>query len=179
MEMTETEKSIGVVHVPVEGGFEGLYRREYPRVAGTAYLLTRDKEEARDLAQETFSRAFSRWGSLSHHPSPEAWLQKVVTNLSFSWHRRLRLRRSKPAPRAEDFMVDPVEPVDPQILRALGELSDGQRAVVVLRYYADLSVAQVAEILGKKPGTVKALSSQGVANMRRLLGSKGEDHDIH
>jgi RNA polymerase sigma-70 factor (sigma-E family) len=154
-------------------GFERLCRDHYANVVRTAYLITGDPQEANDLAQEAFARAFERWATVSSLDRPEVWVHRVAANLAVSWWRRLRVRRSRPLP-APAVVEAPSVP-DPALAEALRQLSPAQRTAVVLRFYADRSIEDVAQILGKRPGTVRALTSQGVARLRILL--KEHDHE--
>jgi RNA polymerase sigma-70 factor (ECF subfamily) len=154
-------------------GFEQLCRDHFANVTRTAYLITGDLAEAADIAQEAFARAFERWTTVSALDRPEAWVHRVAANLAVSWWRRLRVRRSRPLPEAG--VVPPPEPPDPALMAALRELSPAQRTAVVLRFYADRSIEDVAEALGKRPGTVRALTSQGVARLRALLHEEFEE----
>lgn len=147
------------------GQFEVLYAREFPNVYRTAYLITGDRQEALDLAQETFVRAYERWRSVRRMDNPAAWVQRVVANLALSLQRRHRVRR-RMAPRTLSDVPVPTGPLDPSLMDALRTLSPAQRTVIVLRYFADQSIQQVADALGKRPGTVTALSSQGLARLR-------------
>lgn len=154
--------------------FEDLYRSNYARVAAAAFLLIGDRDEAADLAQEAFIRAYERWRAVSRHPYPEAWLFRVVANLAISRHRRERLRARWVRTWGPAAAAAPAPEVsEPAVLAALKNLTDAQRAVVVLRYYADLSVDQVAEALGKRPGTVRALTSQAFSQLRPIFLMKG------
>ena len=149
-------------------GFEQLCRDEYANLVRTAYFITGDREEALDIAQETLARAYERWKVVSALDRPGAWLQRVAGNLSLSWRRRQRVRarhRSTPVVRR----VEETDVPDPTVLEALGSLTPAQRAAVVLRYLADLPVAEVARALSKRPGTVRALTSQGLARLRLRL----------
>jgi RNA polymerase sigma-70 factor (ECF subfamily) len=76
-------------------GFEALCRRHYRDVVRTAYLITGDASEAVDLAQEAFARAYEHWDRVSALDRPEAWLHRVVANLSRSWWRRRLLQRQR------------------------------------------------------------------------------------
>lgn len=136
-----------------------------------AYLITADREEARDLTQETFARAFQHWPDVSRHERPGAWLQTVVARLAISWRRRqaIRTRRTPlPATAVEDAVA-----FEPAVLEALRRLTPAQRAVVVLRFFADRSIEDVAETLGKRPGTVKALTAQALDRLRPVLEARG------
>ncbi|MBI3648606.1 MAG: SigE family RNA polymerase sigma factor [Actinobacteria bacterium] len=151
--------------------FEALCRSEYSNIVKTALLITGDLEEAKDLAQEAFSRAFERWDRVSRLERPGAWLQTVVTNLAISWRRKQRVRlRSISRMRPPAPSADEGSEVD--VLSALQALTPAERSAVVLRFYADLPYEQVADALHKKPGTVRALTSRGVSRMRQLLGEE-------
>ena len=146
--------------------FEALCREEYAAVVRTAWLITGDREEALDVAQETFARAYERWRTVENLDRPAAWLQRVAGNLALSWRRRekryLRTQVSEPT-------VAPPEVADTELLDALRTLSPAQRTAIVLRFYADLSVAETAVSLHKKEGTVRALTSQGMERLRSAL----------
>jgi RNA polymerase sigma-70 factor (sigma-E family) len=153
--------------------FERLCRECWPGLVRTAFLVTGDRQEARDIAQEALARAFERWESVSEMENPEGWMHRVAVNLAISRWRRLRARRPRgPAP--EELELDAL---DLDLLRAVRSLPPAQRAVVALRFYADQSVDAVARALGKRPGTVRALTSQALARLRSVL--REEEIDDH
>jgi RNA polymerase sigma-70 factor (ECF subfamily) len=154
--------------------FEALCREEYAAVVRTAWLITGDREEALDIAQETFARAYERWRTVSALERPGGWLQRVAGNLAISWRRRQRRHAPGPAP---DVVASPVAGPDSQLIEALRSLSPGQRTAIVLRYYADLSVEDTATALRKRPGTVRALTSQGFTRLRELLTNEAVDDE--
>ena len=154
--------------------FERLCRVEYPAVVRTAYLITGDREEASDVAQEALARAYERWDVVSELDRPGAWLQRVAANLSLSWRRRRRYE-ARSAVEIEEHAEALTEGADLDLMDGLRFLTPAQRAVVVLRYYADQSVDQVATALQKRPGTVRALTSQGLARLREFLGEDVDD----
>ena len=143
--------------------FEGLCRTQYGPLTRAAFLIVGDREEAMDIAQETLARALERWDQVQKMESQVGWLYRVATNQAIS-HRRRRRTRSTTEPFTND------EPSDPVLARALATLTPSQRAVIVLRFYLDRSVDETAEILSKAPGTVKALTSQGLSRLRDELG---------
>jgi RNA polymerase sigma-70 factor (ECF subfamily) len=147
--------------------FDRLCRDEYHVVVRSTYLITGDRQEALDLAQEAFARAYERWRSVTQLDRPGAWVQRVAINLALSWRRRLRVARQGTAPREE--WVDPPAASDDGLMRALGALTPAQRTVVVLRFCLDQSVEEVGRALGKRPGTVRALTAQGIARLRQSL----------
>jgi RNA polymerase sigma factor (sigma-70 family) len=156
--------------------FERLCRLEYERVVRTAYWMTGDRQEALDLAQEAFARACEWWGTVGRMDRPDSWVQRVVVNLALSAGRRGGL-----VPRLRSRIVEtaspPPEAPDPELRRALLSLTPAQRAVIVLRFYADRSVADVADDLGKQPGTVRALTSQGLTRLREFFSLEGIDDE--
>jgi DNA-directed RNA polymerase specialized sigma24 family protein len=103
--------------------FEGLCDSTYERVAKAAFLILGDRDEARDVAQETFARAFSRWTQVRAMDNPEGWLYRVAVNLSVSW-RRQRWRRVVATP--PDGLYQPTESNDPALTRALRRLTPSQ-----------------------------------------------------
>ena len=126
------------------------------------------------MTQEAFARAYERWRTVSRAERPGAWVQRVAVNLALTWRAAsvsATARRSHP--RAPASAMEPELP-DPELFAALRALPLQQRAAVVLRHWADLSVEETARTLGKRPHTVKALTSQGLANLRRSLADHEE-----
>lgn len=154
--------------------FERLCRDEYASVTRTAYLITGDREEAVDIAQEALARAYERWRVVSQLDRPGAWLQRVAGNLAISWRRRQRYA-SRSGLEIEDRADRLAVGADLDLMEALQFLSPAQRTVVVLRYYADQPIDQVAKALDKQPGTVRALASQGLARLREFLHEEVDD----
>lgn len=152
--------------------FEPFVEQEYDRVVRTAYWMTGDRQDSLDLAQECFVRAYQRWTSVSTMDRPDAWLQRVVVNLALSERRRRRALGRLHAPSEEATSAE-VDAPDPALRRALLELTPAQRSVIVLRFYLDRSVDDVARDLGKRPGTVRALTSQGLSKLRAVLLTGG------
>ena len=155
-----------------EADFESFCKEHFVSVSRTAFLITGDAEEAQDLAQEGFVRAYERWGRVSEMDRPDAWVHRVVTNLAISSWRRRRVRSRLQAP---DPVVPEPDAPDLVLARALRELPPAQRAAVVLRYYLDWSATESAEALGKNPSTVRALTHQGLLRLRELMGEELND----
>jgi RNA polymerase sigma-70 factor (ECF subfamily) len=155
--------------------FEELCELSYTRVAKAAFLILGDRQEALDVAQEAFSRALERWEEVGSMENPEGWIYRVAVNLSLSTRRRA-VRWVKG--RIPDRPALEPEPSDPALAQALSRLTPAQRAAVVLRFYSDLSIADTALALNKRPGTVRALTAQGVSRLRDDLGPTWlEEHD--
>jgi RNA polymerase sigma-70 factor (sigma-E family) len=145
--------------------FEELWTKHFRSVARTAYLVTGDPQEAHDCAQEAFVRALQRWSKVGNLEKPEGWVHRVATNLAISSARRRRPRRSIEVP----AVTAGPEPSDDELRRALLLLTPAQRAVVALRFYLDWSVEEVADALGKAPGTVRALTHQAMQRLRESV----------
>lgn len=125
-----------------------------------AHLLTGSNEVAEEVVQESFIRLYRNWDRADE---PGAYLRTVVVNRCRTWQRRQALERAHlPHPSARTVDQEAREMLD-----ALARLGSRQRAALVLRFYADLSEADAARILGCRPGTVKSLVHRG---LRRLEG---------
>jgi RNA polymerase sigma-70 factor, ECF subfamily len=159
-----------------EAGFEAFVRDEYRTVVRTAYWMTGNKQDAADLAQEAFARAYARWRTVSRMDRPDAWVQRVVVNLALSERRRRRIMEIVRS-RQQTGVVPETPAPDPALRQALLALTPAQRSVIVLRYYVDRSIDEVARDLGKRPGTVRALTAQGLARLREQL-AEGNRHDV-
>jgi RNA polymerase sigma-70 factor (sigma-E family) len=155
--------------VPRAEDFARLCEDEWAIVFRTAYLITGDRAEAEDLTQEAFLRAYERWSTVSTLDRPQAWLQRVVVNLALSWHRRVGVRRRV---QFEQPAIQELVAIDQDVVVALRALPPRQRMALVLRFFADQSVEEVATALGRKPGTVRALTAQGISRLRALEPDK-------
>jgi RNA polymerase sigma factor (sigma-70 family) len=156
-------------------GVIGFCHRVRPRLVGTLSLLCGDGDTAEELAQETLARVWLRWSRVHEldEPLAIAWTCRVAVNLANSWLRRRiaeRRARARLAARATDAHVDP-DPADAvAIRRAVAALPRRRRTALVLRYYADLPVSEVAALMGGAPGTVKSLTSKALTALRRVEG---------
>ena len=141
-----------------------------PGLRRTAYLLSGDWHQAEDLTQETLLRIYAVWRRVSAAGPPDAYARKVLVNLHRQALRR-PVHREQPAESLPDRPAPGAGPDDDrdELLGALAGLGASQRAIVVLRYWEDLSVAEVADLLRLRPGTVKSQSSRGLASLRALL----------
>jgi RNA polymerase sigma-70 factor (sigma-E family) len=153
--------------------FEEFVRGRSEHLLKLALLLTgQNRAEAEDLLQIALERAYRRRALLARHQSPEPYVRKVLVNAAIDWRRALRRRAEQ---RLEAGNYDPAvsdqagELADRDLLaRSLARLPPRQRAVLVLRYWADLSEAEIAATLGCSAGTVKSQASRGLARLRVL-----------
>ena len=162
---------------------EAFCRREHPRLAGTLTLYTGDADLAAELAQEALARVCVHWERVSLMAAPGAWAHRVAINLANSaFSRRAAGRRARErheAQRDDRARTDAAELL--AVRDAVRGLPQRQRTALILRYFADLSVADTATAMGCAPGTVKALTSQGIAGLRRAgladLEPDGDDDE--
>jgi RNA polymerase sigma factor (sigma-70 family) len=156
-------------------GVIGFCHRVRPRLIGTLSLLCGDGDAAEELAQETLARVWLHWSRVRElgEPLATAWTYRVAINLTNSWLRRRiaeRRARTRLGARAVGAHVDP-DPADAvAVRRAVAALPRCQRTALVLRYYADLPVVEVAALMGCAPGTVKSLTSKALTTLRKVEG---------
>ncbi len=141
------------------------YGRELQSVA---YLILRDRAEAEDVVIETLLTAFEKGGSIREERSLRAWLLRVATNHALASRRRsgriVRLDLVPDPSAAGDLGTDTSTRL--ALLDGIADLPLQMRAAVVLRYYADLSVDEVATTLGKSPNTIKAQLQTALDRLR-------------
>jgi RNA polymerase sigma-70 factor (sigma-E family) len=139
-----------------------------------AFLLCGNEAQAEDLVQEALVRAFTRPLRVPRHGAAEAYVRVIMVNLFIDGARRhSRWSRVAPLLRPVDMTPDPADQVSDRdaMLTALRSLSPRQRACVVLRYYEDLPVAEVAAVLGVGEGTVKRYLSEAMSHVAVRLSS--------
>ncbi|MGJ6980328.1 SigE family RNA polymerase sigma factor [Aestuariimicrobium soli] len=137
----------------------------------TAWLLTGDHQRAEDLVQDALARCWSRFDRLNTaEQSPEAYVRRAIVNAHASWWRRGVWRESASDVDHDRGGTAPSSEVnadEPDLARALFALPRQQRAVLVLRYYDDLTEAQAADLLGISRGAVKQHAHRALAALRR------------
>lgn len=152
-----------------QAGLEDFCARVRPRLVGMLSLYLADAAVAEELAQETLARVWANWPKVSQMEAPGGWAHRVALNLANStFRRRAAERRAHERIAARPVLVHlDADPTEASTLRrAVASLPARQRAVVVLRFYADLPVDEVAGLLGCAPGTVKSLTHRAVAALR-------------
>ena len=136
------------------------------RLLRTAYLLTHDWANAEDLLQTSLAKAWFAWRRIQADPEP--YVRKVMVNTYASWWRRRWNGEQPTLDLPEGAGRDEYAPIEDRqsLWAALRRLPRRQRAVVVLRYFEDLSEADTAEILGTSIGTVKSQAARALAKLR-------------
>jgi RNA polymerase sigma-70 factor (sigma-E family) len=157
--------------------FEQFVEESTGSLLRTAYLVTGDASFAEDLVQESLFKVARRWARVGSMGSPRAYARKILVNLALDGSKRRSLHRgelgkeSRPDGPASEVAWSAFGAVDDrlELIRALGELPARQRAALVLRFFDDLSEAEVASTLGCSVGTVKSTTSRALAKMRELV----------
>lgn len=157
-----------------------FYAEEHDRVRRALVLFTGDRRLAEELSQDAFVKTCQHWERVRTMESPGAWVHRVGINLAISRARRRRTElgvvgRLRGERRSD--VADPIEALpDPALHDALAALPIDERAVVVLRFVADLSVAEVAASLRVPEGTVKTRTKRALARLREsgIVGGGGE-----
>jgi RNA polymerase sigma-70 factor (sigma-E family) len=149
-----------------------------PRLRRMAFLLCGDWHAAEDLVQTTLAKVFVSWHKIRRQDAEHAYAARTLINSYLADKRRKR---------STEILTGelPERPVQPPgletriiVLNALATLPAKSRTVVVLRYWADLSVDQVADLLGCSPGNVKSQSARALSKLRAVLDEEHEARDI-
>ena len=157
-----------------EDEFRAFVGARMERWRRAAYLLCHDWHTADDLVSAVVAKVYRHWGRVRTADNPDAYAQRVLTT---SWldEKRRPWRREQPTAVLPDAgRTPPDQAADrDRLVRLLAGLSHRQRAVVVLRFYFDRSVAETAELLGISAGTVKSQSARALETLRALAYASG------
>ena len=153
-----------------EADYAEFYASAWPRLFRLAYAISGDAGRAEDAVQSALAKAYASWRRVTSAAHPEAYVRRMVVNEVLAVRRRgwWKSERSGHVPEAgivgsaEQDVVDRAE-----LWQSLSALAPRQRAVLVLRYYEDLSEQQIAEVLGCSRGTVKSQAADALAALRR------------
>lgn len=159
--------------------FDAFVVRRYGSLVRFGYLLTGSRAAGEDLVQTALFKTYRRWPRLHERDDPVAYVRKTMVNTHISWTRRLASRELLFAEPPEQILLDesPGERLD--LWRAVAALPPRMRAVLVLRFYEDLSEIVTARVLGCSAGTVKSQTSRGLARLRQVLDtSDGSREDV-
>lgn len=154
--------------VDAEESFREYVRARLDRLSKVAYLLTGDRHLAEDLVQVTLVKVAQRWERITAGGDPDPYVRRVLYTSHVAWWRRDRLRAISvaqvPDRPGRDVIADVSTAV--AVRRALALVTPRQRAVLVLRYFEDLTETQTAAVLGCSVGTVKSHAHHGLARLR-------------
>lgn len=153
----------------LEAEFDDFVTTMSPRLYRAAYAIVRDHHHAEDAVQAALAKAYVRWRKITRTERPEAYVRRMVVNEVLSWRRRASSGElptgdlpERPTREASASWAE-----SDAMWNAIGRLPPRQRAVLVLRYYEQLSEAEIAETLGVRPGTVKSQAAAALVNLRR------------
>lgn len=166
---------------PGERAFRSFAAARLPALLRFGHLLTGDPSSAEDLVQSALARTALAWARVRRQDDPEGYVRRTMLNLQSN------VRRGRPW--RESPTADPPEVVEPRspqeeyddrdrMWQALATLPPRQRAVLVLRYYSDLSEAEIAETLGCSRGTVKSQAAKALAKLRLLTALTDSDQEV-
>ncbi|GAA4865766.1 MULTISPECIES: SigE family RNA polymerase sigma factor [Saccharopolyspora] len=153
---------------------EDLYRQHRMRLVRLAILLVDEPATAEDVVQEAFTGLYRNWGKLRDARAAVGYLRTAVVNGSRSVLRRRKTAREyQPPHQADARSAESLAMLSAEhqaVVAALGELPRRQREVLVLRYYGDLSEAEISEATGVSRGTVKSTASRALDALQKILG---------
>lgn len=151
--------------------FEAWARARQQVMVRNAYLLTGDYQRAEDLVQEALIRAAQRWDVLEDG-NPDGWVRSVIYRQHVSWWRKTR--RESSVEQVPDSPVVVAADGSLALMEAFSRLTPRQRAVMILRYIEDRTVADTAFVLGVTDGTVKKQSALAIERLRSVAPELGE-----
>jgi len=158
--------------------FDSFMRGRWPTMVRLAYALTGDAGHAEDVAQAAFARAYASWGRVRRAGDPDAYVRRIVINEHRSRFRKHRVAEELRGDLGETLGGEQQGPEERQaLLDALRALGPRQRAVVVLRYWLDLSEAETAAALNCSVGTVKSQASRALATLRKSAAAPDGTRD--
>ncbi len=154
-----TPMSDAVLH---SAEFEELYRTSHADMVRVAYLITGSLHVAEEVVHDSFIAVADRWGAIN---TPTAYLRKTVVNRSRSHLRRVQTQRNAPISPQPAVLPEEVD----ETWQLVQRLPLRKRTAVVLHYYLDLPIDEIAEVMDTRPGTVKSLLHRGRESLRRQL----------
>jgi RNA polymerase sigma-70 factor, ECF subfamily len=161
-----------------DGAFEAFYTAAYGRLVGQLLVVTGSLQEAEDVVQEAFVRAYGRWRTVHDYDLPEAWVRRVALNLAVSGLRRARRRaalvvRLGPAANTTALSVETVA-----LTQTLRKLPLRDREALALHHVVGLSVQEIAHQLDVPVGTITARLSRARSALARLIAAEAEEQEI-
>jgi RNA polymerase sigma-70 factor (sigma-E family) len=152
--------------------FSELVATRSPALLRTAYLVVGDRQLAQDLLQEALVKAYAAWPRLRDGTKAEAYVRRTMVMTAISWRRRRSFHERPVEVVPDGWEADPAEllAVHDDVWAQVRGLPPRQRAVLVLRFYEDLSYAETAELLGCSVGTVASQVSEALGKLRERVG---------
>jgi RNA polymerase sigma-70 factor (sigma-E family) len=158
---------------PRPAGIDDLSFRDYVHARSrallrTAYMLTGNRADAEDLVQAALAKTYLAWDRIEDRGAVDGYVRRAMVNTHISWWRRRRIEEFPTDEIPDQAIADHSVSNDMQesLRHAIDRLPQRMRAAVMLRYYEDMTEAEVAEVLGVSLGTVKSTVSRAVAKLR-------------
>jgi RNA polymerase sigma-70 factor (sigma-E family) len=153
---------------PDDPGFREYVTARSRALLRTAYLLTGNTADAEDLVQAALAKTYLAWNRIEDRAALDGYVRRAMVNTHISWWRRRRVEEYPTDEIPDQAVADHAVASDLQetLRRAIDRLPQRMRAAVVLRFYEDMTEAEVAEVLGVSLGTVKSTVSRAVAKLR-------------
>ena len=157
------------MNAQLDGEFREFMQARWPTMVRLAYGLTGDQGHAEDVAQTAFARAYASWPRISRTGNPDAYVRQIVINENRNRFRKRRVTERLTDSPPDYGAADATGEADERsaLIAALQRLGPKQRAVVVLRYWMDLTEAEAAAALNCSIGTVKSQASRALATLRQ------------
>jgi len=165
----------GVTTVDRDTDFTAYLAARQGRLLRTAYLLTGDQHQAEDLLQTSLAKLYLAWDKVRDRDSVDAYVRRIMVNENNSlWRRGWRRREltTDQVPETTPFHDEYDEGLGTEVWQVVQTLPRRARAVVVLRYYEQLTEAETAAVLGISVGTVKSQCSRALASLRDRIGEE-------
>ena len=162
-----------------DADFTAYLQARQARLLRTAYLLTGDQHQAEDLLQTSLAKLYLAWDKVHDRESVDAYVRRIMVNEhNSSWRRPWKRLERATGELPEAAVTDAYdEGVGAEVWRVVQTLPRKARAVVVLRYYEQLTEAETAEVLGISIGTVKSQSSRALATLRTRIDINGGEEE--
>lgn len=149
--------------------YDWWFRAAYPQVARTVFLILHDRAQAEEVAQDAFVQLYRHWSTIQAYERPDLWVRRVAIRMAVRQVKREQMRKE----RERLALVDTYEQLpDQDVARAVATLSPMQRAAVVLHYWADESVFDIARTLGVSESSVKQHLFRARSRLATVLGEE-------
>jgi RNA polymerase sigma-70 factor (sigma-E family) len=164
-EPIEMKPVVGAASAPVP--FDDFFAEQFPRLVRVALLIVGSTASAEEIVQDAFIKVYRRWDGLEN---PAAFARVCVVNgCRDRLRRRARWRIRVPLVAADDTTTDDTDTGDDELLAHVRALPDRQRTAIVLRYYEELTQAEIADALGLSAPAVKSLLHRALENIRKEM----------
>lgn len=161
------------MRIEASAEFDWWFRASYSSIARTVFLVTGDQGRAEEITQDAFVKMLQHWSSVRGYEKPDAWVRRVAIRMAVKQVKRERMRKERERLAVVRTYLAPLP--DPDLAGCVAQLSPMQRAVVVLFYWEDQPVFDIARALEVSESTVKQHLFRARARLARVLGEEAAD----